>query len=140
MCLLVTMADILRAEVALIREALNVGPEDQSLWCYHQFLVLDLVEYVGRPTITAGFTIEERVSYIHRELVDIQDLLEDYDDCKLIYERLMDCTLALATLEERQPTPDEKMDLRAWLSKLQELDPMRKGRWIDIERELNLGR
>lgn len=117
-----------------------MGPEDQSLWYYHQFLVLDLVEYVGRPTITVGLTAEERVSYIDRELVDIKDLLEDYDDCKLIYERLMDCTLALATLEERLPTPVEKTDLRAWLSKLQELDPMREGRWIDMERELGLGR
>lgn len=117
-----------------------MGPEDQSLWYYHQFLVLDLIEYVGRPTITTGLTTEERVSYIKREVVDIKDLLEDYDDCKLIYERLMDCTLALATLEERQPTAEEKMDLRVWLSKLQELDPMRKGRWIDLERDLGFGR
>lgn len=128
------------AELALIREALNVGPEDQSLWYYHQFLVLDLIEYVGRPTITASLTDEERVSYLTREIADIKDLLEDYDDCKLIYERLMDYTLALAALEARQPTSDENLDLRTWLSKLQELDPMRSGRWIDMERELGLGR
>lgn len=117
-----------------------MGPEDQSLWYYHQYLILDLVEYVGRPTITTGLTTEERVSYITREIVDIKDLLEDYDDCKLIYERLMDCTLSLAALEERQPTQDEKGELKAWLSKLRELDPMREGRWMDMERELGLDR
>lgn len=117
-----------------------MGPEDQSLWYYHQYLILDLVEYVGRPTITTGLTTEERVSYITREIVDIKDLLEDYDDCKLIYERLMDCTLSLATLEERHPTQDEEDELRAWLSKLRELDPMREGRWSDMEKELGLGR
>lgn len=125
-------------ELALIREALNVGPEDQSLWYYHQFLMLDLVEHVGRPTITASLTDEERASYFTQELVDIKDLLEDYDDCKLIYERLMDYTLALAALEQRSPREDEKVDLASWLSKLQELDPMRGGRWHDREDGLGL--
>lgn len=124
------------AELALIREALNVGPEDQSLWYYHQFLMLDLVESVGRPTITSSLTDEERVSYVTRELVDIKDLLEDYDDCKLIYERLLGYTLALVALEQRRPRDDEKVDLTSWLSKLQDLDPMRRGRWHDVGKEL----
>lgn len=130
----------IQAELALIRDALNVGPEDQSLWHYHQFLMLDLIEYVGRPTITRSLTVEERVSYITREIVDIKDLLEDYDDCKLIYEKLMDYTIALSSLEERQPSSDEKTELRTWLSKLRELDPMRSGRWDDVERNLALAR
>lgn len=130
-----TQANI-SSELALIREALNVGPEDQSLWYYHQFLILDLIEHVGRPTITTDLTDEERVSYITREIMDIKDLLEDYDDCKLIYERLIDYTASLATLEGRQTREDEKMDLRTWLSRLRELDPMRNGRWDDTEKEL----
>lgn len=127
-----------RTELALIRDALNVGPEDQSLWYYHQYLMLDLVEHTDRPTITAGLSDEERLTYINREIADIKDLLEDYDDCKLIYERLMDYTLALAALERRQPRGNEKLDLSAWLSKVRELDPMRRGRWDDFERELCL--
>lgn len=115
-----------------------MGPEDQSLWYYHQYLMLDLVEHAGRPTITAGLSDEERLTYINREIADIKDLLEDYDDCKLIYERLMDYTLALAALERRQPRGNEKLDLSAWLSKVRELDPMRRGRWDDFERELCL--
>lgn len=126
--------------MALIRDALNVGPEDQSLWYYHQFLILDIIEYVDRPTITAGLTIEDRASYISQEVIEIKDLLEDYDDCKLIYERLMDCTLALAKLEERNLTEEEVQDLRGWLTKLRDLDPKRNGRWHDVQKELGLRR
>lgn len=119
------------AELALIREALNVGPEDQSLWYYHQFLMLDVINQSGQPTITLNLSDQEKVSYINREIEDIKDLLEDYDDCKLLYERLMDYTLELATLERRHPSSDEKTALKTWLLKLRELDPLRTGRWND---------
>lgn len=128
----------LAAELALIREALNVGPEDQSLWYYHQFLMLDVIDQSGQPTITSDLTIPDRKSYITREIVDIKDLLEDYDDCKLLYERLMDYTLELVTLEKRQLTADEKTALKSWLVKLRELDPLRTGRWNDIQQRLSL--
>lgn len=100
--------------------------------------MLDLIEHALRPTITAGFTVEERVDYITADIVDIKDLLEDYDDCKLIYEALIECTLALSTLEKRKPSEGEVLDLETWLSKLQELDPMRRGCWDDMRRQLGL--
>lgn len=100
--------------------------------------MLDLFEYANRPTITAGFSVEERVSYVEQEIVDIKDLLEDYDDSKLIYEALIEYTLALSALKKRKPSEDEELadDLRDWLSKLKTLDPMRKGRWNDMEKEM----
>ncbi|KAK1830718.1 geranylgeranyl transferase type-2 subunit alpha [Podospora conica] len=125
-------------ELALIREALNVGPEDQSLWYYHQYLVLNLVTTAGRPTIAPALTLEDRVIYLTRELVDIKDLLEDYDDVKLIYEALMEYTMYLCQLEERKPGTDEKTHLVEWLRKLKKLDPMRNGRWEDVERDYGL--
>lgn len=128
----------METELALIKEGLNVGPDDQSLWYYHQFLMLDLFEHAGRPTITASFTVEQRVSYVEREIVEIKDLLEDYDDSKLIYEALIEYTLALPLLTERKPSEDELVDLRGWLSTLKHLDPMRNGRWNDMEKELDL--
>lgn len=126
------------AELALIREALNVGPEDQSLWYYHQFLMLDVTNQSGQPTITSHLSAQEKVSYINREIEDIKDLLEDYDDCKLLYERLMDYTLELVTLEKRHPSSDESTALQTWLLKLRELDPLRTGRWNDMEESLAL--
>lgn len=127
----------LSPELALIREALNVGPEDQSLWYYHQYLVLGLVEPVGRQTIAPNLTAEERATYILREVENIKDLLEDYDDVKWIFEVLMEYTLAQSKIEEREPSSDEKEDVKQWLKKLRELDPMRNGRWDDVERSLD---
>lgn len=128
------------AELALIREALNVGPEDQSLWYYHQFLMLDVINQSGQPSITSNLTDQDKAAYISREIVDIKELLEDYDDCKLLYERLMDYTIELASLEKRQPSSNEKSTLKSWLFKLRELDPLRTGRWNDIEKQLAFDR
>ncbi|KAK4186053.1 geranylgeranyl transferase type-2 subunit alpha [Podospora australis] len=122
-------------ELGYIRRALNVGPEDQSLWYYHQFLVLNIVSPVGHPTIVPGFSLEDRVTYMTRELEEMKDLLEDYDDEKLIYEALLEYTLYLCGLEGRKPEPEERDDLVKWLTKLKELDPMRNGRWADLERD-----
>ncbi|KAK0634748.1 hypothetical protein B0T17DRAFT_586469 [Bombardia bombarda] len=124
-------------ELGLIRDALNVGPEDQSLWYYHHFLMLNLVSFVGHPTITPAFTQEDRVTYVLREIEGVKELLEDYDD-KLIYEALLDYTLYLCQLEERQPEAGERADLVVWLRKLMVIDPMRSGRWTDMEKNYGL--
>jgi len=125
-------------ELNFIRDKLNVGPEDYSLWYYHQFLMLNLVDFVGHPTIAPALTVEERVVYITREIEDAKDLLEDYPDYKLIYEALLDYTLSLCRLEERSPDAAEKEELIVWLRKLKELDPMRDGRWTDLERDCGI--
>lgn len=128
------------SELGIIREALNVGPEDQSLWFYHQFLMTNLIDYIGRPTITPHFSHEERMTYAIRELDDIKDLLLDYDDIKWIYEALLEYTIAVTKMEERPLAENEIIEARAWLAKLRELDPMRGGRWDDVEAEYILQR
>ncbi|KAK3304188.1 uncharacterized protein B0T15DRAFT_485907 [Chaetomium strumarium] len=128
----------LEEELSKIREALNVGPEDQSLWYYHQFLVLNLVYPDKHPVMTRGLTTQDRIAYLTREIDEIKDLLEDYTDVQLIYEGLFEYTLYLCQLEGRQADAGERADLVAWLGKLKRLDPMRKGRWADVETELGL--
>ena len=125
-------------ELSIIQEALNVGPEDQSLWYYHQFLMLNLTDFAGRPTITPGFTDEDRISYVMREIEIIRELLDDYEDVKWIYEALVEHTLSLCQLMKRPPESDERIDLKDWLDKLREMDPMRSGRWNDMERDCGL--
>jgi len=102
--------------------------------------MLNLTEYVGRPTITPNLSPEERVTYLTREIELIKELLEDYDDIKWIYEALLEYTVALAALEEREAEPDERRDLQHWLGKLRALDPMRSGRWNDVEAAYGLRR
>jgi geranylgeranyl transferase type-2 subunit alpha len=135
---------LLEQELALVREGLNVGPEDQSLWYYHQFLMSHLTDWVGRPTMTPHLTIEERISYVEREIEEIRELLEDYEDVKLIYEALLEYCLALEGLRvewgEFDGSGGSKEDMKGWLNKMRELDPLRNGRWNDVEQALEPAR
>ncbi|KAI1798655.1 protein prenylyltransferase [Daldinia bambusicola] len=120
----------LEGELDLVREALNVGPEDQSLWYYHQYLVSQIVNRTGQPTIAPALTTAERTAYVKKEIDDIKDLLEDYRDVKWIYESLLEYTIALKGFGEQVEDPAE------WLAKVRALDPMRAGRWDDVEKQL----
>ena len=125
-------------ELELVREALNVGPEDQSLWYYHQFLVLSLAERADRSAIAPHLTAEQRKSYIDREIDDIKDLLEDYDDIKWIYEALIEYSVAISQLTGESLDQSQQQDVALWLKKLVKLDPMRNGRWNDLRKELRI--
>lgn len=100
--------------------------------------MLNLVTTAGRPTIAPALTTEDRVTYLMRELEDIKDLLEDYDGVKLIYEALLEYTMYICQLEGRAPDAGEKAQLIEWVQKLKRLDPMRMGRWEDVERDHGL--
>ncbi|KAL2687556.1 hypothetical protein Neosp_005117 [[Neocosmospora] mangrovei] len=130
--------EFLDKELDLVRDALNVGPEDQSLWYYHQFLVLNLADPAGSRQIAPSLTVDQRKSYIDSEVTDIKDLLEDYADIKWIYEALIEYAVALNQLTGNSPESEYKKDVASWLVKLRELDPMRKGRWADLEKQLGL--
>lgn len=111
-----------------------MGPEDQSLWYYHQYLLLDL-DGSGKDgsVVTTHFSSEERVSYVRRRIDEIKDLLQDYNDIKWIYHALMEATTSLARLEQRDATSEEKTEIKLWLAKVRALDPMRSNRWHDMQ-------
>ncbi|GJD02158.1 geranylgeranyl transferase type-2 subunit alpha [Colletotrichum higginsianum] len=128
----------LEDELELVREALNVGPEDQSLWFYHRFLVQDMTEADGRSKIAPNLSRDQRARYVRCEIDGIKELLEDYDDIVWIYKALLDYTIALPKLEGRAPDNGEVTDLGAWMAEVRRLDPMRNGRWDDLEKECGL--
>lgn len=121
----------LAQELDLVRDGLNVGPEDQSLWYYHQFLVSQIVGDGNGQSIAPALTVDEKITYLKREIEEVTDLSEDYDDIKWIYEALLEYTLALNRLENS----DGAGNLQTWLTKLRTLDPMRMGRWKDVEQQ-----
>ncbi|KAL7895571.1 hypothetical protein HDV63DRAFT_381763 [Trichoderma sp. SZMC 28014] len=125
-------AAFLAQELNLVREGLNVGPEDQSLWYYHQFLVSQIIGDGNGQSITPALTTDEKMAYLKREIEEITDLSEDYGDIKWIYEALLEYTLALNRLEDNS---DGAGNLQTWLAKLRSLDPMRMGRWKDVEQQ-----
>ncbi|KAI9149143.1 Geranylgeranyl transferase type-2 subunit alpha [Paramyrothecium foliicola] len=130
--------EFLDKELDQIRDAVNVGPEDQSLWFYHQYLIMNILQPAGPLTIAPGLTVEEREEYVLREIDEAKDLLEDYQDIKWIYEVLLEYTLAIPQLLGRASSAEEQANVSSWLSKLKELDPKRSGRWRDMEAEAGL--
>ncbi|PMB66334.1 Geranylgeranyl transferase type-2 subunit alpha [Beauveria bassiana] len=124
-------------ELDTVREGLNLGPEDQSLWYYHQFLMLEIIQDGDRDNIAPALTVSARVAYMKHEIYEIKDLLEDYINVKWIYQALLEYTLSLRRLEKRsRGDNDDAGNLRAWLEKLVALDPTPRGRWNDFDREI----
>lgn len=128
-------------ELELAREGLNVGPEDQSLWYYHQFL-MDQVIAVGaigqeaKGLIAPNLSLADRRDFVDREVAEIKDLLEDYADVKLIYEALLEYAMAYRAMGESEADAANQDEMMVWLAKLRELDPLRRGRWDDLEKSL----
>ena len=80
---------------------------------------------------------KERVMYLRRELETISDMLDGAEDCKWIYQALIHLTMLVSRCEG-DLSPAAKQNLSEWLSELKILDPLRKGRWIDLEESLKL--
>jgi len=128
----------LDSELALICEAINTDPFDQSIWFYHQYL-LSILSPSCPPDalVVQDLSNGERQKYYEHEMEYIRDILEDEADCKWIYEALLG--LAEAYLEVDAGTGSfTTKDMRSWLDELKRLDPLRRGRWNDLERRLNL--
>lgn len=123
------------AELALIHRAF-FDPYDQSLWFYHQNLMCTFDPTLASQTMAPNLTNPERLDYIRKEIEKIKDMLDGDDDCKWIYQSLIGCTLLASKIEGAIST-EAKTNVSGWLSRLQELDPLRKGRWLDLESSLN---
>jgi geranylgeranyl transferase type-2 subunit alpha len=128
----------LDSELSLICEAINTDPFDQSIWFYHQYL-LSILSPSCPPSqlVVQDLTNGERQRYYEHEMEYTREILEDETDCKWIYEALLG--LAEAHLEVNAGTGSfTTKDMRTWLDELKRLDPLRRGRWDDLERRLNL--
>ncbi|KAI1434029.1 hypothetical protein GGR50DRAFT_449347 [Xylaria sp. CBS 124048] len=136
-------AAFLDTELGMVQEALNVGPEDQSLWYYHRYLMSQIVASEGgKATITPNLTHEQKISYLEQEIEFIKDLLEDFETIKWPYEALLEYTLTLlklrrpGSLGDGDDGQEEDSHPKYWLAKLRKLDAMQTGRWDDVEREI----
>lgn len=129
---------MLSDEFELIQHALT-DPNDQSLWFYHQFLMSTLSP--GNPrdaAIVLDLTNQDRLQYIEQELDNIREMLEDWDGCKWIYQALLQYTAVYLKKIEGGNKAVTTLEMRNWLSNLRRLDSLRKGRWNDLEKGLDL--
>ena len=124
-----------RQELDLIRRALWAGPGDQSLWFYHQNLMVTFRIKDTATSIVPNLTGIEKLNYLRKEIDEIQEIFECADDCKFAYQTLIDLGLLYQDLTELWPrkiiSKDELLD------KLIELDPVRSGRWVSLKGTLS---
>lgn len=133
-----TRRAFMASELELICEAINTDPFDQSIWFYHQYLMSTISPSCPpEKLIVQNLTNGERQKYYENEMEYIKEILEDETDCKWIYEGLLG--LAEANLEVDAGTGSvTTKELRAWLAELKRLDTLRRGRWDDLEKRLQL--
>ncbi|RMZ74251.1 geranylgeranyl transferase type-2 subunit beta [Pyrenophora seminiperda CCB06] len=128
----------LDSELSLICEAINTDPFDQSIWFYHQYLLSTLsASCPPDQLIVQDLSNGERQQYYGHEMEYIREILEDEADCKWIYEALLGLAEAYLGVESGTGSFTTK-DMRRWLDELKRLDPLRRGRWDDLEKRLHL--
>ena len=121
-----------QSELKLIHKAL-FDPYDQSLWFYHQNLMCCLDPATAPRTMAPNLSTDERLAYVSEEQDFIEELLEDTDDCKWIYQSLIELAFLQAKLRGLDIEAERRGSLKEWLQKLKSLDSLRMGRWTDLE-------
>jgi len=61
-------------------------------------------------------------------------MLEGDEDSKWTYQALVQ--LAMLFHESASRLPPEAKSIKKWIASLKKLDPMREGRWIDLEESI----
>ncbi|KAH0283335.1 protein prenylyltransferase [Aureobasidium namibiae CBS 147.97] len=129
---------LLDDEFELIITALYTDPYDQSLWFYHNYLMTNLsLKTSSDLRIVPNLTNQHRIEYYDTQLDLLKDMLEDTKDCKWIYLALVTYTPEYLEIDAGNKKVTT-LELTEWLDQLEQLDPLRKGRWLDLRKSLNL--
>ena len=86
---------------------------------------------MAAKSIAPDLSKEQRLDYVHREREFIEDLLEDAEDSKWVYQALVECAVLESKLVGSLPMSVME-SIGQWLEKLKQIDPLRKGRWDDM--------
>lgn len=86
-------------------------------------------------TMAPNLPNSQRLQYVEREKEEIKGILDECTDCKWIYQALVECNLIAAKIKG-VISDDDRSEVVGWLKVLDKLDPLRRGRWYDIEKTL----
>ena len=90
---------------------------------------------VAARTMAPNLSVSDRLQYLRHQIKNIEEILDGAEDCKYVYQALVDCTLLISKLTGNL-SPKDRDQILGWLSKLKQLDPLRQRRWQDFERTL----
>jgi geranylgeranyl transferase type-2 subunit alpha len=91
---------------------------------------------IAEKTMAPNLSTEERLEYIKQEMDFVEEVLEDARDCKWVYQSLIECAALEGKCTREGINVERKENVRTWLVELKKLDPLRKGRWADMEKGL----
>ena len=129
--------EMLDAEFEFIKPGLWTDPLDQSLWGYHQFLIKTVAPPSNEDSFVPDLTNADRLTLLEREIEGTREMLEGAEDCKWIYQALLQYSEKYLELDAGNNFFTTQ-DMRSWLDQLKKLDTLRAGRWNDLERKLGL--
>lgn len=90
---------------------------------------------VAARTMAPNLSTSDRLQLLEEEIEAIQEMLDGAEDCKYIYQALIECSL-LASKVSGTLSSSNRARILSWLSELKQLDPLRQNRWLDFERTL----
>ncbi|MCJ1330808.1 Rab geranylgeranyltransferase [Thelotrema lepadinum] len=133
---------MLDSELELILNALYTDPYDQSIWFYHSFLIsaFSTSAFQQELSIVPDLTDQERIGGLEGEIEKVMGLMEEEEGCRWVYERGVEMVLEFVELkrgEEGGKVVPEGVEggwdeVARWRDRLEELDPLRRGRWRDL--------
>lgn len=85
-------------------------------------------------SVVPDLTEDEKSKYLSQEMERVQEMLDGAEDCKWVYQSLIQISFLRKSLDQDLSAPLEVA--RAWVDKLLELDPLRKGRWKELRETL----
>lgn len=78
-----------------------------------------------------NLSMEERLHYLSQEIDRIQEMLEGTEDCKWVYQSLINLSFLYRNETNQWP---EHVGFESCVDKLIELDPLRRRRWVDMRK------
>lgn len=125
-----------KAELELIQRALYTDPYDQSLWFYHQYLMCSFDPKYSSQ-VMVNLTSEQRLQFLEKEIEKLLEMLDGAEDCKWIYQSLIQLSKIHNAQSHRWPAQENQ--IKTWITELKKLDPLRSGRWNEIEQQVSFG-
>ena len=83
-------------------------------------------------SIVPGLTGAEKLAYVRKEMTKVQEMLDGAEDCKWIYQSLVDLSFLYRELGNDSFEGASRND--EYISELTKLDHLRSGRWNDLKR------
>lgn len=92
---------------------------------------------LAEKAMAPNLDTKERLKYLAAEREFIAEMLEDTTDCKWIYQSLVELIILQERVNGSMPEENRKV-VQESIERLKTLDPLRKGRWLDLEESVNI--